>query len=141
MFPGPGHWTHASEPFHLREWFAFAGSVRSIRLTSIAARCRVALFENASVDERMHAYSYAYAEAVRRPAEWFHWLHASPIHALHDALAECAGHGIGPPRFSGLLLNLPKTVLVPIWRCQIPQLKRLLSNDYPELARVEASFS
>ena len=44
-------------------------------------------------------------------------------------------------RFSGLILNLPKTVLVPLWKCSLPRLRRVILDDLPELAGIELSFS
>ena len=44
-------------------------------------------------------------------------------------------------KFSGLHLNLPKTVLVPLWFCSTSSVLRLLRDEYPELSKVEIAFA
>ena len=42
---------------------------------------------------------------------------------------------------SGLALNLPKTVLVPLWLSTIPAIAKLINDDYPCLAGMTISYS
>ena len=44
--PGPGTWLSADEPYHLKEWYGFKGSLRNLTRTSIAARARISLNEH-----------------------------------------------------------------------------------------------
>ena len=42
---------------------------------------------------------------------------------------------------SCLKLNLPKTVLVPLWKSEVGQIRRMLQDMYPNWARVDVSYA
>ena len=102
--PGPGNWVTPSELFHLQDRLGFHRAFKSISITSLAARNRVAHVERVQPHVGVQSLLLALASAENRVADWGEWYSQSFQHTLSDAVDQMEAAGSSAPLLSASIL-------------------------------------